>query len=85
MESYSLDLRKRILEDGDAGVGTREVALKYRVSESWVRAAEATTTRVGRDCSSSFAQQASSALAAVHGPLAGIGRPTARCNIAGVA
>ena len=37
MESYSLDLRKRILEDGDAGVGTREVALKYRVSESWVR------------------------------------------------
>jgi transposase len=37
MDAYSIDLRKRVLEDCDAGVGTREVATKYRVSESWVR------------------------------------------------
>jgi transposase len=37
MNPYSLDLRVRVLKDVDAGVGTREVALKYDVSESWVR------------------------------------------------
>jgi transposase len=37
MQAYSIDLRRRILEDCDTGVGTREVATKYRVSESWVR------------------------------------------------
>jgi transposase len=37
MDSYSIDLRKRVLEDCDAGGRTRQVALKYRVSESWVR------------------------------------------------
>jgi transposase len=37
MRAYSTDLRSRILEDCDRGVGTREVATKYRVSESWVR------------------------------------------------
>ncbi len=37
MEAYSKDLRVRILKDSDAGMGTREVALKYDVSESWVR------------------------------------------------
>ena len=37
MDAYSLDLRKRVLKDADAGMGTREVALKYDVSESWVR------------------------------------------------
>jgi transposase len=37
MDSYSVDLRKRVLEDCDAGGGTGQVALKYRVSESWVR------------------------------------------------
>jgi transposase len=37
MDAYSIDLRKRVLEDCDAGAGTREVATKYRVSESWVR------------------------------------------------
>lgn len=34
---YSLDLRRRVLEDCDAELGTRAVAIKYRVSESWVR------------------------------------------------
>lgn len=37
MDAYSADLRKRVLEDCDAGLRTREVATKYRVSESWVR------------------------------------------------
>ena len=37
MEAYSKDLRVRILRDSAEGMGTREVALKYDVSESWVR------------------------------------------------
>jgi len=37
MEAISKDLRQRVLADCDAGMGTREVATKYRVSESWVR------------------------------------------------
>jgi transposase len=37
MRAYSVDLRERILQDCDAGMTTRLVALKYRVSESWVR------------------------------------------------
>ncbi len=35
--AYSMDLRERVLADADAGMGTRTVATKYRVSESWVR------------------------------------------------
>ena len=37
MKAYSMDLRERVLKDTDAGRSTREVALKYDVSESWVR------------------------------------------------
>ena len=37
MEAYSVDLRKRVLADCDAGLGTKGVAAKYQVSESWVR------------------------------------------------
>ena len=37
MKPYSMDLRERVLKDSDAGATTREVALKYDVSESWVR------------------------------------------------
>ena len=37
MKPYSLDLRERVLQDCDTGGTTRQVALKYRVSESWVR------------------------------------------------
>jgi transposase len=37
MKAYSMDLRERILRDSDGGMGTREVATKYDVSESWVR------------------------------------------------
>jgi transposase len=35
--AYSMDLRVRVLADSDAGMGTRAVATKYSVSESWVR------------------------------------------------
>jgi transposase len=37
MEPYPTEMRKRILADCDAGMGTQAVALKYLVSESWVR------------------------------------------------
>ena len=37
MQPYSVDLRRRVLRDCDAGLGTRAVAAKYTVSPSWVR------------------------------------------------
>jgi transposase len=37
MEPYPVEMRKRILADCDAGMNTKSVALKYQVSESWVR------------------------------------------------
>lgn len=37
MDAYSVDLRKRVLADCDAGLKTKEVAAKYCVSGSWVR------------------------------------------------
>jgi transposase len=37
VQPYSLDLRQRVLADCDKGLGTRAVATKYSVSESWVR------------------------------------------------
>lgn len=37
MKAYSLDLRQRVLKDGDAGMTTTEVATKYSVSPAWVR------------------------------------------------
>jgi transposase len=37
MEAYPVEMRKRILADCDAGMNTKSVALKYEVSESWVR------------------------------------------------
>ena len=37
MQPYSADLRERVLADCDRGLGTRAVATKYSVSESWVR------------------------------------------------
>jgi transposase len=36
MAPYSMDLRTRVLADCDAGVPTKEVAAKFRVSHSWV-------------------------------------------------
>jgi len=37
VQAYSLDLRTRVLADCDRGLGTRAVATKFSVSESWVR------------------------------------------------
>lgn len=37
MKAYSMDLRNRVLGDCDAGMELRQVAVKYRVSESWIR------------------------------------------------
>ena len=37
MRSYSLDLRERVLADCDGGQSNDAVALKYRVSASWIR------------------------------------------------
>jgi transposase len=37
MKAYSVDLRRRVIDDCDAGLGTKAVAQKYSVSPSWVR------------------------------------------------
>lgn len=37
MEAYSVDLRKRVLADCDAGMKTKKVAAKFDVSPAWVR------------------------------------------------
>lgn len=37
MKAYSVDLRRRVIGDCDAGMGTKAVAAKYSVSPSWVR------------------------------------------------
>jgi transposase len=37
MQAYSMDLRKRVLADSDAGLPTKPVAEKYGVSRTWVR------------------------------------------------
>jgi transposase len=37
MAAYSMDLRKRVLADCDAGLKTKPVAEKYGVSRTWVR------------------------------------------------
>jgi transposase len=37
MTAYSMDLRKRVLQDCDAGLPTKAVAEKYSVSRAWVR------------------------------------------------
>ena len=37
MEAYSKEFRRDVLRACDSGGGTREVAVKFNVSESWVR------------------------------------------------
>lgn len=37
MQAYSMDLRRRVLADSDAGMPTKPVAEKYGVSRTWVR------------------------------------------------
>jgi transposase len=36
MAPYSMDLRTRVLADCDAGIAAKDVAIKFRVSRSWV-------------------------------------------------
>jgi len=36
MAPYSMDLRSRVLRDSDAGMPSKEVAVKYSVSRAWV-------------------------------------------------
>ena len=36
-QAYSMDLRQRVIDDCDAGLGTKAVAAKYAVSPAWVR------------------------------------------------
>jgi len=37
MKAYSEDLRRRVLDDCDAGLRSRAAAAKYRESDTWVR------------------------------------------------
>lgn len=37
MKAYSMDLRERVVQDCDAGLGTKAVSEKYSVSPAWVR------------------------------------------------
>lgn len=48
MEAYSVDLRKRVLADCDAGLGTKEVAAKFQVSQPWVRRIKQCRRETGR-------------------------------------
>jgi hypothetical protein len=54
MRAYSADLRERVLADCDAGLGTRAVAAKYRVSESWVRRLKQVRRQTGRTAPSAL-------------------------------
>jgi transposase len=36
--AYSMDLRTRVLQDGDAGLTSKELAARYHVSRAWVDA-----------------------------------------------
>ena len=48
MEAYSVDLRERVLADCDAGLGTKQVAAKFQVSEPWVRRIKQCRRETGR-------------------------------------
>jgi transposase len=36
--AYSMDLRKRVIDDADAGLSSKELAGRYHVSRAWVDA-----------------------------------------------
>ena len=48
MKPYSMDLRERVLADCDAKLSTKAVAVKYSVSESWVRRLKQRRRETGR-------------------------------------
>ena len=35
---YSMDLRRRVIQDAEAGLSTKELAARYHVSPAWVNA-----------------------------------------------
>ena len=48
MEAYSKEFRRDVLRACDAGEGTRAVALRFDVSESWVRRIKQQRRETGR-------------------------------------
>jgi transposase len=46
--AYSKEFRREILAACDAGEGTRVIALRYRVSESWVRRVKQERRELGK-------------------------------------
>ena len=48
MEAYSKEFRRDVLAACDAGCGTREVAIQFDVSESWVRRIKQVRRESGR-------------------------------------
>ena len=48
MEAYSKEFRRDVLRACDAGGGTREVALRFNVSESWVRRVKQERRELGK-------------------------------------
>ena len=49
MEAYSKEFRRDVLRACDTGEGTRDVALRFNVSESWVRRIKQQRRETGRD------------------------------------
>lgn len=49
MAPYSMDLRTRVLADCAAGLSSKEVAAKYRVSRSWVDRVKQRQRECGED------------------------------------
>lgn len=48
MPTYSKELRRDVLELADAGTGTRAIALRFGVSESWVRRVKQERRELGK-------------------------------------
>jgi transposase len=48
MKSYSPEFRRDVLSACDSGEGTRAVALRFRVSESWVRRVKQERRELGK-------------------------------------
>lgn len=45
---YSAERRLEVLADADQGMGTRQIALKYNCSESWVRRVKQERRELGK-------------------------------------
>jgi transposase len=48
MEAYSKEFRRDVLRACDSGKGTREVAVAFKVSESWIRRIKQVRRELGR-------------------------------------